>query len=192
VDYSALDDITLISLIARHQPDALGALYDRYHRLVFSLAIGIVEDQASAEEITLDVFTRILEKADTYQPQQAKVRTWLTSIARNQSIDILRRRGVRPEQNSLSWAELPAQAVPYVDNLEDLVDLSLRQERVRAALSHLSPEQKAALALVYFRGLTHRQVAETLDQPLGTIKTRLRLAIKKLREVLWDDRDTVA
>jgi RNA polymerase sigma-70 factor (ECF subfamily) len=187
VDYSTLDDKTLISLIARNHPDALSALYDRYHRLVFSLAVGIIEDQAVAEEITLDVFTRVWEKAATYQPQQAKVRTWLTSIARNQAIDILRRRNVRPEQNSIGWAELPPQAVPYVDNLEEMVELTLQRDRIRAALSHLSPEQKTTLAMVYFRGLTHRQVAETLDQPLGTVKTRLRLALKKLRDVLWDE-----
>jgi RNA polymerase sigma-70 factor (ECF subfamily) len=188
VDYSTLDDVILISLIARSNADALGVLYDRYHRLVFSLAFSIVEEQTVAEEITLDVFRRIWEKADTYQPKQAKVRTWLTSIARNQAIDVLRRRSARPEHNSISWAELPPQATPQVDNLEDLVELALRRDQIRAALTHLSPEQKAALALVYFRGLTHRQVAERLDQPLGTIKTRLRLALKKLREVLGDDR----
>jgi DNA-directed RNA polymerase specialized sigma24 family protein len=104
VDYSSLDDEALIGLLLQANTEALGVLYDRYSRLVFSLALHTVGDPATAEEITQDVFFRIWEKASTYRPEQAKVSTWLTSITRYRSIDILRQRGVRPEQNSTRLA----------------------------------------------------------------------------------------
>jgi RNA polymerase sigma-70 factor (ECF subfamily) len=101
VDYSALDDHTLITLIVRADADALGELYDRYNRLVFSLAQASVGDPGTAEEITLDVFTHVWRRARTYRAEQSKVSTWLTSIARNRAIDELRRLGARPEQHSV-------------------------------------------------------------------------------------------
>jgi RNA polymerase sigma-70 factor (ECF subfamily) len=187
VNYSTLDDETLIGLVARANPEALSALYDRYSRLVFSLAFNSVGDQATAEEITLDVFTRIWEKAETYRPEQAKVSTWLTSITRYRSIDVLRRRGSRPEQYSVGWAEVPPDAMPRISGPEEGAELALKQERVRAAVGALPPDQQEALALAYFNGYTHRQIAEALAQPLGTIKTRIRLAMHKLREMLQDE-----
>lgn len=187
VNHSTLDDAALIRLIAQKQPDALSELYDRYYGLVFSLALHIVREQATAEEITLDVFTKVWEKAVTYQAEQAKVSTWLTSIARYQSIDVLRRQRVRPEGNSISWAEVLPQAIPHVDNPEEATELTIRRERVRAAVAQLPAEQKEVLALAYFKGYTHRQVSEALGQPLGTVKTRIQLAMKKLRYLLTDE-----
>lgn len=187
MNYSTLNDETLILLVARTHPEALQALYERYSRLVFSLAVNIVGDQATAEEITLDVFTRVWEKAGTYRAERAKVTTWLTSITRYHAIDIVRRRGVRPEQHSLSWAELSPAAMPVGNHPEEITELSFQRARVRAAVVQLPAEQQQALALAYFRGYTHRQVAEALDQPLGTIKTRIRLALQKLRQLLQDE-----
>jgi RNA polymerase sigma-70 factor (ECF subfamily) len=187
VDYSTLDDATLVSLAARDHQDALGELYDRYSRLVFSLALNAVGDHASAEEITLDVFTRVWEKADTYRPERAQVSTWLTSITRHRSIDVLRRRGSRPEQHSMGWAEVSPDAMPSMDGPEEVAELALQQQRVRAAIAELSPDQQQVLALAYFRGYTHREIAKTLDQPLGTVKTRIRLAVQKLREMLREE-----
>jgi RNA polymerase sigma-70 factor (ECF subfamily) len=169
-------------LVARAHADALGELYDRYSRLVFSLALNLVGDHATAEEITLDVFTRVWEKAETYRSEQAKVSTWLTSIARYRSIDMLRRQSSRPERRSVDWADVSPDAMPSFNSPEQATELALQQERVRAAVASLPPEQKEALALAYFHGYTHRQVAETLDLPLGTVKTRIRLAMRKLRD----------
>src|SRR5574339_1198412 len=104
-DYTRYDDPALLSLIARSQEGALVQLYDRYSRLVFSLAFAIVQDQATAEEITLDVFMRVWQKAGTYRPEQAKVSTWLTHITRNHAIDVLRRRAVRSDQYAVQWEE---------------------------------------------------------------------------------------
>jgi RNA polymerase sigma-70 factor (ECF subfamily) len=187
VNYSTLDDETLIKLIVRSHADALSELYERYSRLTFSLALNLVGDHATAEEIMLDVFLRVWEKAGTYRPGQAKVSTWLTSITRYRAIDVLRRRGSRPEQRSVSWAEVSSDAVVSPDGLEDTAELAMQRQRVRAAIAELPPDQKQALTLAYFKGYTHRQIAETLDQPLGTVKTRIRLAMQKLRQMLQDE-----
>lgn len=187
VDYSTLDDETLVRLIAHAQADALGALYDRYNRLVFGLALNAVGDYGTAEEITLDVFTHIWEKAGTYRAERAKVSTWLTSIARHRAIDVLRRRGARPEQHSVSWAEVSPTAMPRVNGPEGATELALQRQRVHAAIAELPEEQQQVLALAYFKGYTHRQIAEELDQPLGTVKTRIRLAMQKLRQMLQDE-----
>ena len=187
MDYSALDDGTLIRLISRAQTDALSALYERYYRLVFSLAVNIVGDRHTAEEITLDVFTRIWEKAETYQAEQAKVSTWLTSITRYRAIDELRRREARPEKHSVEWAEVSPSAMPRVNGPEAAAELALQKQRVRAAIAKLPEEQQQVLALAYFKGYTQREIAEALDQPLGTVKTRIRLAMQKLRDILGEE-----
>ena len=189
MDYSSLDDGKLITLVANSDSNALSELYDRYNRLVFSLALRIVGDQAASEEITQDVFLRIWKKAETYQPEQAKLSTWLTSIARYRSIDLLRRRGVRPESNSVSWPELSYSAIPSTDGRgpEENASRSLQGERVRAALEQLPKEQLQALSLAYYQGFSHSQIAEELDIPLGTIKTRIRLGMQKLRQMLQEE-----
>lgn len=187
VNYSTLDDATLLRLIAVSHDEALSALYDRYSRLVFSLAYHMVGDSQTAEEITQDVFVRVWEKADTYRQEQSKVSTWLTSITRYRSIDVLRRRGVRPELNSVSWAEVPPHAQPVGDNdPEETAEQELESLRIRRAIAALPPEQQQALGMAFFYGLTHRQIAELLGDPLGTVKTRIRLGMKKLRELLGE------
>jgi RNA polymerase sigma-70 factor (ECF subfamily) len=184
VNYATLDDTTLIILIAHTHPEALSELYDRYNRLVFSLALNLVSDYATAEDITLDVFTRVWEKAQTYRAEQAKVSTWLASIARYRSIDVLRQQNSRPEQHSISWAEISARPLLDPNDPEKVTELSMRQERIRAAMGQLSEDQKQVLALAYFKGYTQRQIAEVLGQPLGTVKTRICSAMQKLRQIL--------
>lgn len=186
MDYTAFDDRALIRLIAGGREEALGELYDRYHRLVFSLALNIVGDPATAEEIVLDVFARIWQKAGTYRSDQAKVGTWLTSITRYRAIDLLRQQGARPERLSTSWADLPLSAHPRVNGPEPAVERALERERMRAAINDLPVEQRQVLALAYFRGLTQSEIAEATGQPLGTVKTRVRLAMLKLRQTLQD------
>lgn len=191
MNYTALDDKTLILLIARADAQALSALYDRYHRLIFSLALNVVGDHGTAEEITLDVFIRVWRAARTYRGEQAKVTTWLASITRNRSIDVIRKRNVRPEQHSVGWAEIAHSGVPRVNGPETATELSLQRQRVRAAIGELPPEQKQVLALAYFQGYTHREIAEVLDTPLGTVKTRIRLAMGKLRDMLEEESITI-
>jgi RNA polymerase sigma-70 factor (ECF subfamily) len=188
LDYSTLDDETLVRLVVQARAEALSELYDRYSRLVFSLALNSVGDPATAEEITQDVFLRVWQRARQYRADRAKVSTWLTSITRHRAIDQLRRRGSRPEQHSVAWAELAPGAEPSVNGPEQAAALTMERERVRAAIAQLPEEQQQVLALACFQGLTQSQIAETLDLPLGTVKTRIRLGMQKLRDLLQENR----
>jgi RNA polymerase sigma-70 factor (ECF subfamily) len=183
------EDERLIRLIAQSQEGALAQLYDRYNRLVFSLALAIVNDRATAEEVTLDVFMRVWQKASTYRADRAKVSTWLTHIARHHAIDVLRRRAARPDQHAVHWEDTLLQAESSGHDPQDAAEISLRRERIQAALAQLPPEQRQALSLAFFGGYSHSQIAELLQQPLGTVKTRLRLAMQKLRELLSDEQN---
>jgi len=184
-DYSKLDDDALLRLIVLKRSEALGAFYDRYNRLVFSLAYHIVGDRETAEEITQDVFHKVWENAPGYNPGLAKPTTWMTSITRYRAIDILRKRRVRPEKDSVEWGEAALFAFPdATDPPEELAELQMQKQRIREAVAGLPSDQRAALALSYFHGLSHSEIAERLDLPLGTVKTRIRLAMQRLREQL--------
>jgi RNA polymerase sigma-70 factor (ECF subfamily) len=179
------------------RPEALDQLYERYCRLVFGLALAIVGDRSTAEEITLDVFMRVWQKAASYRADHAKVSTWLTHIARHHAIDVLRRQAVRPDQSALSLDEVTPDGAIQTQDAEKLAEHLLLRERVRSAISRLPAEQMQALMLAYFGGYTQSQIADILQQPLGTVKTRIRLAMQKLRELLSaeqesDDKSTQA
>ena len=135
-----------------------------------------------------DVFYQVWENAATYRPDQAKLTTWMTSITRYRAIDVLRKRRSRPEKDSVEWAETALHTTPRPEEgPEELADLLLQQERVRLAVNSLSSDQQAVLALAYFQGLSHSQIAGQLNQPLGTVKTRIRLAMQRLRELLIEE-----
>jgi len=187
VDYKKFDDAALLRLIARTQEPALGELYDRYRRLVYSMALNATGDAALAEEITQDVFLRVWNKAETYRPEQGKVVTWLSSIARYRSIDLLRRQAIRPEGNRAAWAEEGNSLISDGPDIEGEVMISQRQQVVRKAINQLPVEQRQALAYAYFRGYSHSEIAEVLKEPLGTVKTRIRLGMQKLRHLLQEE-----
>jgi RNA polymerase sigma-70 factor (ECF subfamily) len=182
-----LDDTDLIDLIAQRNETALSELYDRYHRLIFSVALNVVGRREEAEEVTLDVFTRVWEKAYTYRSDRAKVSTWLTRLARNRAIDILRRENVRPMKHSVSWADVWPEPQDGNDLPESAVQLKLQQQRVRQAITTLPNIQKEVLALAYFKGYSHSEIARALDIPLGTVKGRIRGGMRKLRLLLKDE-----
>ena len=191
IDDAQYDDERLISLIAQSREDALSQLYDRYSYLVFSIAVAIVDDRSTAEEITLDVFVRVWQKSGSYRADRAKVRTWLTHIARHHAIDILRRRSTKLDSYTISWDGVSSSATLSAQDPQELTELSQRREHVRAAISRLPEDQKQALALAYYGGLTQLEIAEALKQPLGTIKTRLRLAMQKLCDLLQDEQELI-
>jgi RNA polymerase sigma-70 factor, ECF subfamily len=193
VDYPPLDeirsdDVYLMRQLALKHSDALSNLYERYGRLVYSIAYNSVGDQAVAEEIVQDVFTRLWQKADTYDASIAKVSTWLISITRYRAIDELRKGRIRPEKTSLSWQEVSQDSIPHSPGPEEEMETSLEQELVREALAALSPKEREVLALAYFSGYTQNKIAEYLRLPLGTVKTRVRTGMRKLRLVLSQDR----
>ncbi|GAB4480356.1 MAG: sigma-70 family RNA polymerase sigma factor [Anaerolineae bacterium] len=185
VNHALLEDGILIDLIARQRDEqALSALYDRYSRLVYSIAVHLLGDSGRAEEVTLDVFMRVWEKAGVYDPQQAKVQTWLVSMARNRAIDMLRRQRVRPEGSSTPLDEVDHMLASGGLSPEQAAQQALEADRVQAALAELPAEQRQVILLAYFRGYSQSQIAAELGLPLGTVKTRARLAMEKLRQLL--------
>jgi len=183
VDYSELDDTALIALIARRDEGALGTLYDRYSRLAFSLAMRVVGERSLAEEITADAFVSVWRAAGSFTEERGRFVTWLMSVVRHRAIDELRRLNVRPEGSSVELNEaLQSTALP--DGLDDLMDVRQRQVIVRSALASLPPPQRQALELAYFGGLTQQEIADKTGTPLGTIKTRMRLGLLKMRDEL--------
>ena len=179
VDYSKLDDLALIALIARRDETALSVFYDRYSRLVFSLALRIVGERTLAEEITADAFISVWRAAASFAEERGRVVAWLMSITRHRAIDVLRRLKVRPEGSAVDLNE--AVSTAQSDSVDDLVDVRRQRELVRTALAALPQAQREALELAYFGGLTQQEIADRTGQPLGTIKTRMRLGLQKLR-----------
>lgn len=178
------DEAFLMKQLALKQVDALGDLYNRYGRLIYSIALNSVADPAVAEEIVQDVFTQVWEKASTYDASVAKVSTWLARITRNRAIDVLRRAESHREKISVSWQDVPQNNIPQSPGLEEETELARQQELVRAALETLSANEREVLAYAYFKGYSHSAIAEVLDMPLGTVKTRIRKALQKLRILL--------
>ncbi|NKQ34871.1 MAG: sigma-70 family RNA polymerase sigma factor [Chloroflexi bacterium] len=188
VDERQLDDTVLMIQISRGSEKALAELYDRYGRLVLSVAYQVVGHRETAEDITLETFNRVWEKAHTYQPDKSKVSTWLTRLGRNRAIDILRRENIRLDKDSLRWADVTTEPVTDSHNPEIITHLTMQQERVRQAVASLPETQREVLALAYFQGLSHSEIAQTLNQPLGTVKGRIRAAMKTLRQLLTTER----
>lgn len=199
MDFSSLDDTALLTVIAGYYGKApsepllnaaVGALYDRFGRLVFSVAIRIVGDTETAEEITQDVFVRVCEGAGGYRSGLSKVSTWLVSITRHRAIDELRRRSVRPEKERSDWPDEEGMeeliGLPFTDGPESMVEQSLQAQDIRDIIFGLPPDQQQALGLAYFKGMSHSQIAAFLGEPLGTIKSRVRLAMDKLRDIFMD------
>ncbi|HZW03860.1 MAG TPA: sigma-70 family RNA polymerase sigma factor [Anaerolineaceae bacterium] len=180
-------DETLLQRIADAQVDALSDLYDRYGRLVFSLALYMTGDAGMAEEITQDVFLQVWQKAGSYRSELGRATTWLTSIARHRTIDLLRRQRVRPEGSWVGLDELHPDQTIDPAAVEPEVLLRGLRGRVRRALNDLPADQRTALALAYFQGLTQREIADMLGEPLGTVKTRIRMGMRKLRQLLIEE-----
>jgi RNA polymerase sigma-70 factor (ECF subfamily) len=177
-------DEDLIHQVASARPQAVQALYQRHGRLVYGIAMGILRDPSAAEEVTQDVFLRVWEKAASYQAEKARVITWIMRIARNQSIDALRRRRSRGKTQADTLDDFSRLPDPGSPDPGESAALASRRRDVRAALRDLPADQRTALSLAFFQGLTHQEIAEKLGEPLGTVKTRIRDAMRKLRVML--------
>lgn len=188
--FDSQEDALLIRHMANGQESAMEALYDRYNRLVFSVALAVVGDRAIAEEVTLDVFVHAWRGAKTYDPARAKVSTWLVAIARHHAIDVLRWQGSRIDSKSMLLDDLPLQVDPDLPEPEEQAEVSLERRHIQAALAELPSDQRQALFLSFFKGYSHQEIADLLKQPLGTIKTRIRLAMQKLRQILADENES--
>jgi RNA polymerase sigma-70 factor, ECF subfamily len=163
--------------IALGEHNALGPLYDETNRLVYGSALRILGDRADAEEVTLDVYTQVWRNASSFDRRRGSVIAWLMTITRSRAIDRRRSSSVRNRY------ELPIDSYESRDSGVSHITLGL-ERAVRAALSSLTPEQREAIELAYFSGYSHSELAERLGQPLGTVKTRIRLGMMKMRSLL--------
>jgi RNA polymerase sigma-70 factor (ECF subfamily) len=164
--------------------DALAVLYDRYSRPVYSLALRIVSDPAEAEDVVQDVFAQVWRQAGRYDVRRGPVVAWLMTITRTRAIDRLRSRRARPDGTP---ADYDRQVERMADTREAQEELAIAAEhvaRLRAALPELPVVQRLAIEMAFFEGLSHNEIAERLEQPLGTIKTRIRLGLLKLRDAM--------
>jgi len=168
--------------MARGEHGALAELYDRHGRLVYSLALRVLHDQGDAEDVVQDVFSQAWRQASRYESSRGPVVAWLMNLARSRAIDRLRSRRARPETGAddAEVARMPDLAPP----IDDQLALSDQAERIRAAVEQLSLLQRVAIELAFYEGLTHVEIAERLELPLGTVKTRIRQGLAKLKERL--------
>ncbi|HEY8478024.1 MAG TPA: sigma-70 family RNA polymerase sigma factor [Chloroflexota bacterium] len=175
-------DVELVRLLARRDDRALRELYDRYGRLAYSLAFRVLREREAAEEVVQDVFLKLWRDPDRYVPERGPFWTWLLSVVRHQAIDTLRSRH-RHDQGARLMKEKTGIVVAN-DDPDEVAWLSERRARVRSALARLPEAQREAIELAYFEGLTQSEMAELLHEPLGTIKTRVRRGIQRLRALL--------
>jgi RNA polymerase sigma-70 factor (ECF subfamily) len=181
--YENHDDKQLIEGITEQDRGALSALYDRYSNTVYSLAMHMLKDSGAAEEVTQDVFFNIWRKAASYHNQRGTVTAWLFSIAHHRAIDELRRRK-RDQTHVQHGVDLTNRPSDGSDDPVAYAKQQFERSHLKNALGNLRPEQREVVVLAYFGGLTHSEISNRLHQPLGTVKTRMRLAMKKLRDIL--------
>lgn len=175
-------DEELIRKIAAGNETAFELFYERYKGLVYSLSLRMLDDRGTAEEVTLDAFNKIWNQAADFRPDRAAVKTWLISIARNRAIDVLRMRSGRWDQNPTQWADGELETLPDSSDPEQEVTKLDMRHKVQAAIAELPEEQRDVLSLAYFKGLSHSQIATALNQPLGTVKGRIRTAMLHLQK----------
>lgn len=174
-------DPDLVRRLQQRDPRALGELYDRYGRLAFSLILRIVRDAGIAEDLVQETFLRVWNRAGGFDADKGAIGPWLLAVARNRAIDYLRSTSGR-ERNALELEETDHPSL-YRD-MESEIFHSDQARRVKAALQKLSPQQRQVIELAYFEGLSQTEMAERMGQPLGTVKTWVRTALKNLRDDL--------
>ncbi len=183
-DCAELEDQELLGLLVDKQRAALEVLYDRYGGAIYSLAMHMLRDQGAAEEVAQDTFFNVWRRASSYAADRGKVSAWLFSIGHHRIIDELRKRKRRDQTTLVPDIEAVHQTEDESADPNKYADQQMQRSRIKEALQVLRPEQRDVVVLAYFGGFTHSEIAEKLDQPLGTVKTRMRLALKKLRETM--------
>jgi RNA polymerase sigma-70 factor (ECF subfamily) len=183
-------DEDLVRRCALGDSAALEALYSRYARVVYSFSVRIVGDGPTAEEILQEAFVRTWRQAETFRVVRGNFASWLLSITHNLAIDELRKRQRRPQRvDGTDISEALYGLVDEATNVEEAAEASALRDRVAAAMVTLPEAQRIAVELAYFHGMSQREIAAHLREPLGTIKTRLRLGMHKLRDALVDERE---
>jgi RNA polymerase sigma-70 factor (ECF subfamily) len=180
-----LGDEELMPLVEKKDPDAFAVVYDRHGGAAYSLAYRIVGDRSTAEDIIQEAFLSVWRSGARYDRARGSLRTWLLGIVRNRAIDFLRREVAQPPKLSVAQESLPESASPDRTDTEALRREAAR--KVHGALSVLPADQIRVIELAYFGGLTHSEIAGILSMPLGTVKSRMRLAMEKIRTQLAEE-----
>jgi len=167
------DDMRLVARLRAGDQNALSELYDRYSNVVYGVALRILQDTGAAEDLLQDVFLQLWRKPDAFDSSRGSLGAWLAVIARHRSIDRLRKR--RPE------SDIDECIIAGGSDLRDETERSLVIEKIRVVMNEMSPDQRTAMELAFFEGLTHTEIAEKTGAPLGTIKTRIRSGLQMLR-----------
>ena len=176
------DLVLLVERVATGDQSALAALYDATNRLIYSLVLRVLDDMSSAEEVLIDVYTQVWRQAASYDANRGAPLAWMATIARSRAIDRLR--SGWQEQRRKESLDVLGDAPSNASSPEESAAASELQKLVREALNVLTPEQRQVIELAYYSGLSHSEIAEKLNQPLGTVKTRTRLGMMKLRDAL--------
>ncbi len=175
-------DAALMQRLIRREAGALEVLYDRHSRAVYSLALRIAQQSAAAEEIVQDVFLLLWRNAHRFEPSRGPLEPWLFTMARNRALDHLRLKREKQRRREETLDLQPAAfAAP---NPEATLDRERRAERVRALMRSLPEQQRHAIELAFFEGLTHSEIAGAMKEPLGTVKSWIRNGLLRLRESL--------
>jgi RNA polymerase sigma-70 factor, ECF subfamily len=182
-----MTDAELIAGIKSRQKQAFDLFYDRYAQIIFNLCIRILKDENDAEDVVQEVFVQIWKEAGRFDATRASVKTWLFTIARSRSLDRYRSR--KTVQSRLE--DHTDESLQLLAGKEDLQASSLMQQYVGNALNQLSKEQRVVLELSYYEGLTQEEIAAQLGEPLGTVKSRIRSALIKLRSLFAGDKTNV-
>ena len=178
-DLAHLSDEALLSLVASSDDHALAELYDRFGRVAYGLALRILRDEALAQDAVQEAFLAVWRSSDRFLAERAKASTWILTLVHRRSVDLVRREDRRRGEPLESAGEPAAQ-----ETVEDEATLGFERRVVQEALSRLRPEQREALELGYYGGLTQSELAERLGLPLGTIKSRMFTGLSRLRELL--------
>ena len=179
--HTASGDPELVHRLQRRDPQALAELYDRYGRIVFALILRIVHDGGTAEDLVQETFLRVWNRVQGFDAEKGSVGPWLLAVARNRAIDYLRSVAGR-ERNAMEYEETDHPAL-YVD-MEQNILTSDQARIIKGALEKLNANQRQVIELAYFEGLSQTEMAERMGQPLGTVKTWVRTALKNLRDEL--------
>ena len=184
-DYAELGDEELMQRLHHQDQRAFEAIFDRYGDLVYSTALRVLRDTQLAEDVSQEIFVRLWRKPQSYVAERGRFLTWLISVTRNRAVDEVRSRGRRQRHETASPEEQERE-LPASDSIDPALNAQLAEQAriVRAALAELPPEQREIIELAYFGGLTQQEISDRLDQPLGTVKTRIRLGMQKLRAAL--------
>jgi RNA polymerase sigma-70 factor, ECF subfamily len=182
-----LADHDLVARAAGGDEQALGTLYDRYGGVLYAVAYRVVGQRADAEDVVIEAFAQAWRDAIRFEATRGSVAGWLTMIARSRALDLVRARSRRDRITASAVADQPQRSPAMGDwraDPSDSYDHAERRQQVQAALQTLSPPQRQAIELAFFEGLSQSEIAERLEEPLGTIKTRVRLGMQKLRDSL--------